>query len=125
MSSYENQEKHRQNTQEKKAPQGLSLGFLAAMSIFFMITLGILVTHKDKQRKIIELLRSPAFVFSIVIIVGWSYYWLYYVNDDSHDNYKKATKQAIIGFIIALLAHLELKVAPFWLIWITAYYLDV
>lgn len=125
MASYENQEKHAQNTEKSEAPKNLPLGFLVAMGIFSMITMGILVSHKDKQQKVLGLLKNKSFLFSLVVIVGWSYYCLYQISDDFNDDYKKATKQAIIAFIIALLAHLELKVAPYWLVWITAYYLGI
>lgn len=125
MASYENQEKHAQNTEKSEAPKNLPLGFLVAMGIFSMITMGILVSHKDKQQKVLGLLKNKSFLFSLVVIVGWSYYCLYQISDDLNDDYKKATKQAIIAFIIALLAHLELKVAPYWLVWITAYYLGI
>ena len=125
MASYENQEKHAQNTEKSEAPKNLPLGFLVAMGIFSMITMGILVTHKDKQQKVLGLLKNKLFLFSLLVIVAWSYYCLYQISDDLNDDYKKATKQAIIAFIIALLAHLELKVAPYWLVWITAYYLGI
>ena len=127
MSSYENQEKHAQNNEKASAPKDLPLGFLASIGIFSMITIGILVTQKEKKMKLLNLLKNKSFLISLVIIIAWCYYWLYYVKDeqDRHEKYKRATKQAVLGFIIALLAHLELKVAPFWLIWITAYYLDI
>ena len=125
MASYENQEKHAQNNEKSETPKNLSLGFLIAMGVFSMITMGILVTHKEKQQKVMNLLKNKIFLFSLFVIVVWSYYCLYYISDDLNDDYKKATKQAIIAFIIALLAHLELKVAPYWLVWITAYYLGV
>ena len=127
MSSYENQEKHAQNTEKASAPKELPLGFLVSIGIFSMITIGILVTQKDKKMKLLNLLKTKSFLVSLAVIIVWCYYWLYYVKDDQdeHEKYKRATKQAVLGFIIALLAHLELKVAPFWLIWITAYYLDI
>lgn len=127
MSSYESQEKHAQNTEKSPAPKELPLGFLVSICIFSMITIGILVTQKEKKMKVINLLKNKPFLISLVVIIVWCYYWLYHVKEDTEDaeKFKRATKQAILGFIIALLAHLELKVAPFWLIWITAYYLDI
>lgn len=127
MSSYENQEKHAQNTEKSPAPKKMPLGFLVSIGIFSIITIGILVTQKEKKMKLINLLKNKAFLVSLVVIIVWCYYWLFHVKDETeqHEKYKRATKQAILGFMIALLAHLELKVAPFWLIWITAYYLDI
>jgi hypothetical protein len=125
MSSYESQEKHAQNNEKSEAPKSLPVGFLIAIGIFSMITMGILMTHKDKQQRVFNLVKNKTFLFSLVVIVMWSYYCLYHIPDDLNDDYKKATKQAIIAFIIALLAHLELKMAPYWLVWITAYYLGI
>ena len=31
----------------------------------------------------------------------------------------------LLGFIIAILAYLDLKAAPFFIIWVVSYYLDV
>ena len=35
------------------------------------------------------------------------------------------TKSGLIAFIIALLAYLDLKAAPFFIVWLTSYYLQV
>ena len=36
-----------------------------------------------------------------------------------------AVKQALLGLIIALMAHLDLVIAPFWAIFLASYYLNV
>ena len=125
MSSYESQETHAQNNEKSETPKSLPVGFLIAIGIFSMITVVILMTHKDQQQRVLNLVKNKTFLFSFIVMVAWSYYCLYYISDDFNNDYKNATKQAIIAFIIALLAHLELKMAPYWLVWITAYYLGI
>ena len=38
---------------------------------------------------------------------------------------KYATKHAFIGFVIALMAYLDMVIAPFWIALISGYYLDI
>ena len=45
-------------------------------------------------------------------------------DDEETDRRKRATREAILGLIIAVLAYLDLKAAPFFIIWIVSYYLD-
>jgi hypothetical protein len=45
-------------------------------------------------------------------------------DDDETNRRKRATREAILGLIIAILAYLDLKAAPFFIIWIVSYYLD-
>ena len=45
-------------------------------------------------------------------------------DDPETDRRKRATREAILGLIIAILAYLDLKAAPFFIIWIVSYYLD-
>jgi len=36
-----------------------------------------------------------------------------------------ATKHAWTGFIIAILAYLELAASPFWVLWLVSYYFNI
>ena len=48
----------------------------------------------------------------------------YFIKDiDTSKKIYESTKHAIIAFIIAMLAHLELKTPAFWIIWLATYYL--
>ena len=37
---------------------------------------------------------------------------------------KRATREGILGMVVAVLAYLDLKAAPFFIIWIVSYYMD-
>ena len=64
--------------------------------------------------------------------------WIYLIynysskNKDSKDKkilenvekLKNASKKAILALLIAFFARIDLVIAPFWLIWMMAYYLE-
>ena len=66
--------------------------------------------------------------------MGWIYLIYNYSskNKDSKDKkisenvekLKNASKKAILALLIAFFARIDLVIAPFWLIWMMAYYLE-
>ena len=46
-------------------------------------------------------------------------------DDEETERVKKATRAGFIAHLIAIMAALDLKLAPFWLVWLTSYYLDI
>tara|TARA_A100001015_G_C15035260_1_gene735785 strand:+ start:1153 stop:1470 length:318 start_codon:yes stop_codon:yes gene_type:complete len=96
-----------------------SFGFL------FLVTTMIIIKDKNKIKKFFELIKNPMFPINILLVLCFSVYML--TSDDNTDEgerRKSATKQAILGLLIAFMAHIEMKVAPFWLIWTASYYLN-
>lgn len=76
-------------------------------------------------------LKRAHFLFGFIGLVSWSIFILgfdgakYMTFDDAtYNSYIVATKKAVLAFIIALFAKLDLTVPVFWLIWLTAFYLD-
>ena len=79
-----------------------------------------------KRNKIKELFTSKSFVLSTLFVLSFSIYTLYFVpNNNDSKRLGKATKQAIIAFLIGMFHHLDFKVGPFWFIWLASYYLDI
>lgn len=97
---------------------------MISVGAFILITGGLLFRDAAKFRKVTGLLKNKTFIVGVVIIIAFSAYTLS-LPDTTPDNrrIRRATKHGILGFIIAILAILEFKVAPFWLIMITSYYL--
>jgi len=86
-----------------------------------------LIVFRDEERKslLIKLLTNKLFLVSLTGIIVFCVYQLNQVDDDDETNRRKrATREAILGLIIAILAYLDLKAAPFFIIWIVSYYLD-
>jgi hypothetical protein len=86
-----------------------------------------LIVFRDEERKslLIKLITNKLFLVSLTGIIVFCVYQLNQVDDDDETNRRKrATREAILGLIIAILAYLDLKAAPFFIIWIVSYYLD-
>ena len=92
---------------------------------FVIVTAIIVFTNEEKKSLVIKLIKSKTFMFSLICVIIYSVWTLNDKSDDEEtDRRKRATREAILGFIIAILAYLDLKVAPFWIIWLVSYYLD-
>ena len=94
--------------------------------IAFIASTGVIVFRSEERKKLlIKLLTNKVFMFTLVIIIAFSTWQLNAQEDDEEtERRKRATREAILGLIIAVLAYLDLKAAPFFIIWIVSYYLD-
>ena len=97
-----------------------------AFSSFILVISMIFYNSKEKRSKLMELLQNRFFVVSVLFAMSFSIYTLYFVpKDDDSEKVKKATKQAILGFLIGMFHHLDFNVGPFWFIWLASYYLGI
>lgn len=92
----------------------------------FVASTGVIVFRSEERKKLLmKLLTNKVFMFTLVIIIAFSTWQLNAHEDDEEtERRKRATREAILGLIIAVLAYLDLKAAPFFIIWIVSYYLD-
>ena len=100
----------------------------AVIPLLGFIAITALMILKDKERfgKFFTLLKNKQFMITLLGIITFSV-WQLNANDDDDpetDRRKRATREAILGLIISILAYLDLKLAPFFIIWIVSYYLD-
>ena len=97
------------------------------MSIFVAITSMILAFDPEKRELVMKLARNYRFLGMLILIFAFSGYTLFYMegDDEEAERVRDATKSGLIAFIIALLAYLDLKAAPFFIVWLTSYYLQV
>jgi len=95
------------------------------LSAFLAVT-GVIVFRSEERKKLlIKLLTNKVFMVTLVVIIAFSTWQLNSKDDDEEtERRKRATREAILGLIIAVLAYLDLKAAPFFIIWIVSYYLD-
>jgi len=95
------------------------------LSAFLAVT-GVIVFRSEERKKLlIKLLTNKVFMVTLALIIAFSTWQLNSKDDDEEtDRRKRATREAILGLIIAVLAYLDLKAAPFFIIWIVSYYLD-
>jgi hypothetical protein len=92
----------------------------------FIASTGFIVFRSEERKKLLmKLLTNYQFMITLIGIIMFSVWQLNKQEDDEEtDRRKRATREAILGLIIAILAYLDLKAAPFFIIWIVSYYLD-
>jgi len=93
---------------------------------FVAMTAVIIFRDEEKRTLLMSLLRNKQFMITLLGIIAFSIWQLNAKDEDNPetDRRKRATREAILGLIIAILAYLDLKAAPFFIIWIVSYYLD-
>ena len=93
---------------------------------FIIVTAFMIIKDKERFVKFFTLLKNKQFMITLLGIITFSTWQLNAKDDDDPetDRRKRATREAILGLIIAVLAYLDLKLAPFFIIWIVSYYLD-
>ena len=92
-----------------------------------VLTLRAGFTVPKARAKGIEMLKDKRWLINFLVIVAFIIYSIYETRNEEDERSKKtkeALKKAIIAFLIALLAELGLTIAPFWLIFVLAYYMD-
>ena len=99
--------------------------FFVSFTSIILISAFIIVRDKGKTKRFLDLIQGPMFSVNMLFVIIFSIYML---NSDDNTKEKKrraaATKAAILGLLIAFMAHLEMKIASFWLIWCASYYLN-
>lgn len=108
------------------------LGYIEIISFILLFIYSLLVINYSSRSylmkdKLKSLKNNKSLWINILFIVLFSFVMLnnnYFIKDiDTSKKIYESTKHAIIAFIIAMLAHLELKTPAFWLIWLATYYL--
>jgi len=110
--------------------------FLLSFASFLFLTLMRIFGPWGDNKPLIRLknmfsLKHKHFLVGVAGIVIWSIFILeldgasYFTNEtETYNSYIEATKKAVLAFMIAIFAKLELTIPVFWLIWLTAFYLD-
>tara|TARA_B100001093_G_scaffold75368_1_gene66169 strand:+ start:410 stop:781 length:372 start_codon:yes stop_codon:yes gene_type:complete len=93
---------------------------------FIAMTAIIIFRDEEKRTLLMSLINNKQFMITLLGIIAFSTWQLNAKDEDNPetDRRKRATREAILGLIIAILAYLDLKAAPFFIIWIVSYYLD-
>ena len=113
---------------EENKNTNMSFGFIISACLFLVITIIKILTSKETFKKSKELFTSTFFIVSITIVSIFSAFILKLKvskDGDEVDKLQLAVKHGILGLLIAILAKIDLAVAPFWLIFITSYYLNL
>lgn len=89
-----------------------------------VLSFAILLNPKVRS-KLFTLVTDKVFLINLSIIIPFVLYTLFQDIDDDElrEKQRHATIQALIGFIIAVFGSIDVVGAPFFLIWITSYFL--
>lgn len=101
-----------------------NIGFIGSLITILVLTL-YTTFKKKKIDRIITLLKDKGWLINFIFIIVWSTYILLLddkTNSDELQKVKESIKKAMIAFIIAFFAYLDLTIAPFWLVFTFAYY---
>lgn len=94
--------------------------------IILIITIIVVYKNQIKRKRLKVLLSSNEFRIGSVIIIIFLFIIKFYKNEtDEMKKINRSSNIALIALIVALLAYLELTIIPFWLIFLTSYYLHI
>ena len=108
--------------------QDTSTGFHIGIAIFILLTIRAIVSL-NKTSELYKFFTNTKTVGQLCIIIVWCYLIYRFVKthpkDKNHSaKLKEATKKAMVALLIAFFARIDLVIAPFWLVWLIAYYLE-
>ena len=104
----------------------MNIHLIISSTIFILITILIIVFHKEKYTLLKKMINNTFFKVGLFVIFCFSFYTLR-LDNQVEENHKlqKSVKQGLLGLIIAFMSYLDLLIAPFWAIFLTSYYLDI
>lgn len=104
---------------------------ILALVIFFIILVIVIGRSAKKRVKIMELFFNKAWLIGFITIICFSVWTIYSTKPGEdgkitkeNESKREALKKAIVAFIIALFSEINMSIAPFWLVFALAYYLD-
>jgi len=108
--------------------QGTSTGFHISVAIFILLTIRAMVSL-NKTSELYKFFTHPKTIGQLCVILVWCYLIYRFVKTHPKDKkhsakLQEATKKAILALLIAFFARVDLVIAPFWLVWLLAYYLE-
>jgi hypothetical protein len=108
----------------KEAEQ--KMGFDIASILFTIITIGFIVYNKERRNKVMSYLKNPIFVVHFIVIVAFSITTLSLdAKNKEIERRQESVKHALAALIIAIMAALDMKLGPFWLVFIVSYWLHL
>ena len=100
--------------------------FIIAILAFTLIISTYIFFKKRKRGKFLDLFENKIFLFLLATICIFSFITLNKKGEDKETlRRKRATKNGLLGFLIALMSYLDLRAAQFWIIWVISYYLNM
>ena len=99
-----------------------------AVTVLTVITVFFGYRKKTSRLKLYELIKNPVWIINFIVIMCFIAYIHFIELPSIKDNEKKeklaeSMKRAVIALIIAILAELNLSIAPFWVVFVFSYFM--
>lgn len=99
-----------------------------AITILTVVTVFFAYRKKSARQTLYELIRNPVWTINLIIILCFIAY-IHFIelpsikDDEKKEKVAESMKRAIVALIIAILAQLDLSLAPFWVVFTFSYYM--
>jgi small-conductance mechanosensitive channel len=108
--------------------QDATTGFHIGIVVFVLLTIWAIIML-NKTSELYKFFTNTKTIGQLCLIVVWCYLIYRFVKTHPKDKkhsakLQEATKKAILALLIAFFARIDLVIAPFWLVWLIAYYLE-
>lgn len=91
------------------------------LPIIFVILMSIIILFINKKYiEFFEMFKKPGWTINFIIIIFFMIFIKLFRNDDI--NLIEASKKSILVMIIAIFGHLDMTIAPFWIVFFLAYF---
>lgn len=101
---------------------------IIAVSILTLLTVFFGYRKKSARMKLYELIRNPVWMINFIVILCFIAY-IHFIelpnikDDEKKEKLAESMKRAVIALIIAILAELNLSIAPFWVVFVFSYFM--
>lgn len=98
-----------------------------ALISIFLLTIRAIFKSKKATQSIKILFTNKRWIINFLMIITFIIYIFYVTHNNNSPESKRlktSLKKAIVALLIAIFAELGLTIAPFWLVFVLAYYLE-
>jgi hypothetical protein len=101
---------------------------IIAISILTLLTVFFGYRKKSARIKLYELIKNPVWMINFIVILCFIAY-IHFIelpnikDDEKKEKIAESIKRAVIALIIAILAELNLSIAPFWVVFVFSYFM--
>ena len=101
---------------------------IIAISILTLLTVFFGYRKKSARIKLYELIKNPVWMINFIVILCFIAY-IHFIelpnikDDEKKEKIAESMKRAVVALIIAILAELNLSIAPFWVVFVFSYFM--
>ena len=99
-----------------------NIGKYFSLSLVIIISMWVIITDKEKLKKFTDRFSNTKWLSQASVMLLFTIVSFIFNKPGSRE--LDSTKKAVVAFIIALFASLDLTIAPFWIVWVLSYSFD-